>query len=364
MIFLVKSEGMLSTFPLLIWAMQSNAFCFQNKLAAKTRNQLGVHAFSSFDGGIINGSASELIAPPESLIGLISAYSSVSTITAHEQVAPLAQSIFFLPPRYHSQEVKFVQKTTGTIIEGRDLLLSMVSRWENQFNENQDVATSLERVSLLPGNNATQMTLRVQWNITWVPASAWWLQLLPARQRHYASYSHLAGQISTFSWKAVGQLFAAYFRTGTLRIPLACIQGITDLSMLENKGAWQVEQIQEDFFYAIDLRRGSLLNRKCAGDLRLFLEVARSCYDTADSNNSLWYDLVATSLPWGSVPGSRTLDVDDTEEGPLAAVVFLSVTTIALIGLASILGPELIGQSLWKLPTEVLRLEDTDFIFD
>jgi hypothetical protein len=301
-----------------------------------------------------------------------------------------------VPTTYFSPNVVFYQKATQASIAGLQSLQQSCIKWETDFGvswgstvDNDDTSnlhSNLERISLLTGTDfqSTQAAvLRMQWNVTWVPLASAWLQSLPATERQYVSYNHLSGTIRTFSWRAVGDLLSTYLRTGTIRIPLACIQGITDLhvrivsqdtSTLE-KGVdhWQITRIDEDLVYALDLQRGALLNRICANDLRLFLEIARNCRssnsnntnnsDLKSTNDDVWYDIVATSLPWRNVPGSNYLDVDDTEEGPIAAAVFLGIVTITMSLVASWLAPELLGQSLqWGRPNYIVPPEEVNQI--
>ena len=93
---------------------------------------------------------------------------------------------------------------------------------------------------------------------------------------------------------------------------------------------------RKNYFYADLCRRGQLRNRRCAQDLRLFLEVCRRppSRDAID-----WADAVDDALPWRGVPGSAALDVDDNEDdiGPVVAFVGLAaVATVALT--AALLG--------------------------
>ena len=145
----------------------------------------------------------------------------------------------------------------------------------------------------------------------------------------------------------MGSLLWNYLSTNTIRVPLSCICGISDLTFETNSSSqnsvFMLKSIEEDLEYSLDLNRGALLNRKCSDDLRLFLEAGRRLQSDKDA----WYDTVATALPWSSVPGSNVLDVDETEEGGIAAGLFLGVSALSILTLAAFLAPELIGQSLW-----------------
>lgn len=140
---------------------------------------------------------------------------------------------------------------------------------------------------------------------------------------------------------------------------MACIEGNSELqffvtSARDDDQYPKLVRISEDLSYAEELRRGVLRNRKCAQDLRLFLEAGRRLVD----DPSEWDDTVAISLPWQSVPGSNPLDVDAVEEGPMAAVVFIRVAALSVLAFATVMSPELIGQPLFGPPNYIVRPED------
>ena len=86
-------------------------------------------------------------------------------------------------------------------------------------------------------------------------------------------------------------MFLDVMTTGKLRIPLACVEGTSE--MIFSTGDNMLASITEELSYAQDLQRGSLLNRRCSDDLRLFLETGRRI-STSERN---WDELVAEALP-------------------------------------------------------------------
>jgi hypothetical protein len=245
-------------------------------------------------------------------------------------------------------------------------------KYTSEFQSELGVKSCIGRISA----TSEYLLVLVKWNVTWVPPSALWLEGVgklfgPKNLKiKYTSYNHLSGTPTAFSWKAVGKLFVDAITTGVLRVPLACIEGTTELQFSRaklnitdeidnNNEGPDVVRISEELAYAQDLKRGALQNRKCAQDLRLFLETGRRMCN----NPQEWDDKVARSLPWESVPGSNVMDVDPVEEGPVAAVLFIGFAALCILLFASVMGPELIGQSLFGPPSYIVRPEDLNSIY-
>jgi hypothetical protein len=151
---------------------------------------------------------------------------------------------------------------------------------------------------------------------------------------------------------------------GILTIPLACIQGTTTCEMMMVKSSTMtnhsaapssatppsplvshIHSIRETLVLAQELDQGYLKNRKCAQDLKLFLESGRRIQ--GDINDvDFWDTVVETSLPWSSVPGMMGLEVDANAKGeewvPLA---FLGFSAMAMVGFAWLLAQELLVTS-------------------
>jgi hypothetical protein len=270
--------------------------------------------------------------------------------------SPLTKTVFCIPPDCISDQVSFIQKSTNTRIQGLSSLQSACQQWEQDFQTDLgDVTMCTRRLS-----RVSPTTLLFQWNVTWVPPTTAWLESLanswPGVTPCYAAYTHLAGQRTSFSYRAVFDLFADAFKTGQLRVPLACIEGTTTLEF--DSSFTTLKSIVEDLGYAQDLARGGLQNRKCASDLRLFLETGRRV--GADADN--WYEAVS-NLSWMSVPGMNPMDMDPQDDGPMAPLVFLGVTGATILGFAALVAPELIGQSLFGPPNYIVRPEDLNSIY-
>ena len=304
--------------------------------------------------------------------------------TAATEVVPvISRSVLFVPPQHISKEVTFLQRATNTRIQGREKLQSLCTYWESTFEtmvsgsgDDDDDATygrgvkfGLERVF-----TTTQTTVLVQWNVTWIPPTAIWLESLCSAipgdgwEPLYRSYCHLSSQPSTFSYSAVFKLFQEAVATGQLRIPLACIQGTTtlefDVHENSNSGretnelAPMLRSITEDLNYAQDLERGVLRNRKCAMDLKLFLETGRCSFpDKIDD-----WDSIVNQLPWNSVQGMNPLEVDPQDDGEVAVPIFFGIVTVALVGFMALVAPELIGQSLFGGPTYIVQPSELDML--
>jgi len=301
--------------------------------------------------------------------------------TRPTSLSPLTNTVLFLPSDYVSDSVVYVQRATNSRLEGYTNLKNACLLWEEEFqtasedgdNDIDDfygngVQMNLKRISLL-----SSTTFVVQWNVTWVPPTALWLQSLAKANRwtpDYCSYVHLSDQISTFSYKAIAKLFRDAFAIKQLRIPLACIEGKTTCTFSSsnnsNNDLMVVESIVEDLAFAQDLRRGSLQNRKCAQDLRLFLECGRRILpDDTNTGNNDWDDVVAVALPWSSVPGmSSPLEVEpnDSEEA-MVPVIFVIVSALIVLGFASAIAPELIGQSLFGPPSYIVSPDDLKYTY-
>ena len=275
------------------------------------------------------------------------------------QEHPLTRTILScIPPHYISNDVSFYQKATNTRIQGLASLQSACRQWEQDFQTDLgDVTMSTRRFS-----RVSPTTVLYQWNVTWVPPTTAWLESLainwPGVTPCYVPYTHLVGQRTTFSYKAVFDLFAHAFQTGDLRVPLACIEGTTTLEF--DHDYTKLTSITEDLSYAQDLARGGLQNRKCATDLKLFLETGRRVGVDADT----WYETVNDNLSWMSVPGMNPMDIDPQDDGPMAPLLFLGVAGVTIVGFAALIAPELIGQSLFfGPPNYIVRPEDLNSIW-
>eukprot|EP00977_Amphora_coffeiformis_P015914 scaffold4793_cov175-Amphora_coffeaeformis.AAC.3 len=292
---------------------------------------------------------------------------AVSTISqdwvAQHTTNKLTNTVLCLPPEYFADTVVYTQNAIrgSNQLQGYLALESACRQWDETFSTDPGGNVQMEqcRSSLM-----SPTTMVTTWNVTWIPPTALWLQGLAewnGWKAIYVPYVHSSDRISTFSYKAVGQLLWDALRTRQLRIPLACINGSTVYEFdrraspsNNNSNSHQmiVVSIREDLAYAEELTRGVLQNRKCAQDLRLFLENGRRI--PLQSNDD-WQVVVAQALPWQSVPGMNPFDVDPNrpDEACVPAVV-LGGVALTLVGFAALVAPELLGQSVWGPPTYIV----------
>ena len=309
--------------------------------------------------------------------------SSIATATAttvDPLNGPVARTVLLVPPSACSDDIVYEQVASKTRVQGLDQLQHLCERFDQDFQSELGVESTIHRISLLPTATTTKAVVAVNWNVTWVPPTAAWLEALgttwPGVQVQKVTYNHLSGEVTTFSWKAVFRLFANAWTTGMLRIPLACIEGQTRLSFQhrqrqddtdatmtdpdndnDKENGWVCFRIVEELSYAQDLARNTLRNRRCSADLRVFLETGRRCQPT-----QVWDDIVATCLPWSSVPGSGPLDVDPSEEGPEGALVALGLAGLITIGFANFLARMVLGQSLFGPPSYIVPPDELNDI--
>jgi hypothetical protein len=361
-----------------------------------------------------------------------------------QQISPrpypfiLSKSILMVPPKHMKETVVFVQRATNTRLHGRSTLESISDYWESTFETTTTTSTTtttttdgggggvgvgggvafdVDRISTIGPT-----TVIVQWNVTWVPPTSWVLEFLATQILRvtpaYETYTHRSHEErTTFSYTALLRLFQDASQTKRLRIPLACIQGMSTLEF-ENETKTtttaattttttttshnddddddddvdvdvdssathpppppllvlpQLKSISEELNYAQDLQRGTLRNRNCANDLKLFLETGRcirpddqrsannnyspnqtnEVMDNKNSNNKGtefydWNRVVAEALPWETVPGMMNpLDIDGQEDGAVAVPLFLGIVLLSLVSFSVLVAPELLGQSIF-----------------
>lgn len=245
----------------------------------------------------------------------------------------------------------FVQKTTHTRIQGKRNVTKTCQAWNDSFEQCQAFITRVSTIS--------EHKFVVQWNVTWIPPSAAWLELVGESffTTEYVTYNHLANQVSTFSWNAVYKFFARAVTTGKLRIPTACIEGTSSCRVDSSGNLIRVEE--EDLSYVMDLSRGTLQNRKCADDLDYFLQVARRPRDYSEEE---WESHVRNVLVWSTVPGyTDPLYVEQNREDSVGIVYFGIVMAVLLV-FANTVGPMLIGQSLIGPPSYIVAPNDLQFV--
>jgi hypothetical protein len=273
---------------------------------------------------------------------------------------PLTRSVFCVPPECISPDIVYLQRSTNTRVEGKTNLEAAAEQWEQDFQTDRgDVQYQVERISTTAPN-----TILVNWNLTWVPPTADWLMSLGKSvgfNLEYRTYTHLYDQPSSFYYRAIFNLFRDAIATGSLRIPLACIQGSTMLEFQhsddrdDKNNNLLLCSIKEDLNYAQDLSRRAMKNRKCAQDLRLFLETGRRVPQISPQE---WDDSLVKAFDWTSVPGMGTLDIEPQDDEPIVALAFLGVSISIILLFAAILAPELLGQSLFGPPSYIVPPEE------
>jgi hypothetical protein len=273
----------------------------------------------------------------------------------------LKSTVNHVPTEFWSRQLSFQQVVTSMKVEASDL-----RGWDvgaDLFNELDDDATTMVGS---PSLISPEMVL-IPWNVTWTPPSSAWLrdlgELWPGVTVEPRPYNHLFDKPSSFSWEAVGRLFSDAVRDGSLRVPLACIEGHSCLRFRKKGGEsadWELCSITEELSYAIDLERNALRNQKCAEDLRLFLLLGRKPPSISWEE---WEDQVA-GLAWSSVPGSGPLDIVPMadEEGIPPAILFLGAASVGILAFATALAPELIGQSLFTSPSYIIQPSELNSI--
>ena len=237
-------------------------------------------------------------------------------------------------PRDNWAEDVTLRSACGVSVKGADELARAADNWSRAA---ADELPDFQAAASAAASVAARKVI-VKYNASWTPPSAAWLvavaRLWPGVEPAPTPYADRYGEVSKFSWKGVVKIFQDAARTGRLRVPLALIEGRATLKF-DDVGA--LTAVVDDIFFADTCRRGQLRNRRCAQDLRLFLEV---CRRPPGRDVVEWTDAVEDALPWGGIPGSAPRDVDDNEDDPiLFAVAFVGIAALASYALtAALLG--------------------------
>lgn len=178
----------------------------------------------------------------------------------------------------------------------------------------------------------------VRWRASWSPEGVVWLENVAnvcGWELERFDIGDLRGELSTFSWRAVGSLLSTAVTTGQLRLPLANVEGRTELRI--DPATQKVVSLTERVDLVADADGGRLLNRKVAQELAAWLDVCRRpCAVDPDE----WAATVRSRCLSG-VPGAGVLDVDPSEDGPAAAAVFALVAALLLGALTGALAEPL-----------------------
>lgn len=261
---------------------------------------------------------------------------SLRELVASQRGAGVRATASFAPPGALADGFRF-RGDAGAAVDGAAAFEKALDLWEAEAKRDlpSDLRGATVSVSSLARNEVT-----VRWNATWTPPPAAWLNavagLWPGVEAAPTPYADKARDVIAFSWKKVFRLFGDAARTGRLRVPLACVEGTSRLTFEDDR----LRSVTEDYVYADLLRRGQLRNRRCAEDLRTFLEV---CRRPPTMSEEAWASDVGAALPWRGVPGSNPLDVEPGEGGAGEVVVFAVLVVGGLAALSATLAPVLLG---------------------
>ena len=168
----------------------------------------------------------------------------------------------------------------------------------------------------------------VRWRASWSPESTKWLEAVARVFRWEIERFDLdPREESRFSWNSVGGLFLRAATTRRLKLPCACVEGRSLLSIDERSGL--VLQ-QRESIDVLDLAaRNQLRNRKVAANVAEFLDVTRR---PPEVDYDEWASAVASRVLSG-VPGAGALDIEplaDGSEGTTALILFGLISAVAV----------------------------------
>ena len=185
-----------------------------------------------------------------------------------------AATAIFCPRDTWAEDVT-LRSACGVCVNGADALTRVAENWSRAA---ADELPDFQAAASAAASVAAREVI-VKYNASWTPPSAAWLLSVasawPGVEAAPTPYADRYGQVSTFSWKGVVKLFQDAAATGRLRVPLALIEGRAILKF-DDGGA--LTAVSDEIYFADLCRRGQLRNRRCAQDLRLFLEV-ESCVE-------------------------------------------------------------------------------------
>ena len=185
-----------------------------------------------------------------------------------------AATAIFCPRDTWAEDVT-LRSACGVCVNGADALSRAAENWSRAA---ADELPDFQAAASAAASVAAREVI-VKYNASWTPPSATWLlsvaRIWPGVEAAPTPYADRYGQVSTFSWKGVVKLFQDAAATGRLRVPLALIEGRAILKF-DAEGA--LTAVSDEIYFADLCRRGQLRNRRCAQDLRLFLEV-ESCVE-------------------------------------------------------------------------------------
>ena len=223
----------------------------------------------------------------------------------------------------------------GYTLEGADAYSAASRAWHNDCCEllGPSYTTTVQRVAQLSSPDE----VAVRWRAEWSPDSTRWLEALAdAIGWEIERFDLDASTVSTFSWRAIFDLFASASTTRRLALPTASVEGRAVLRIDEASGLVTSHSESVD---VIGLAAASRLrNRKVAQNTAEFLDIRRPPQCDSDE----WAVEVAAAVLVG-VPGAGTLEVEpleDEREGTVAIVAFGLIAIAALSFSVRLLGDE------------------------
>ncbi|KAL1530515.1 hypothetical protein AB1Y20_001416 [Prymnesium parvum] len=193
--------------------------------------------------------------------------------------------------------------------------------------------TSHTRCALLPDG-----ALVVRWRAEWEPETLPWAPAVASLFQWDIKHEDLDPYAaSTFRWRALGRLLFEAAATSTLRLPASFVEG-TAVFTLDERGTHVISHKERiDLVGLAD--SGRLLNRRCAQDCALFLDVCRRP-DSVDPDD--WAARVRSRV-LARVPGAGVLDVEpgDDAEGAFAIGAF----AIVALGVAGCIASAIAGDA-------------------
>ena len=216
------------------------------------------------------------------------------------------------------------------------------ARWQRDSTELlSEFETSILRVAATGESEVV-----VRWRAEWAPDQNRWLATFAEAVGWKVSRFDLdPSAVSSFSWRAVGKLLSSAASTGQLRLPCSSVEGTSRLRLEPRRSPdaessagdedqqFVVSSIRDAIDHVSAADAGTLLNRKCAADVAMFLDMRRPSAVDPDE----WAATVRSRVLVG-VPGAGTLDIepmDDEREGSVAlaafAVLMLGAVIAALV---------------------------------
>lgn len=186
-------------------------------------------------------------------------------------------------------------------------------------------STEILRCEPLPllTQKETSTSVNIRWKASWIPAGSTWLyQLAESFDWKVEKRTPDPSKISTFSYKAIFDVFRGAFQTGIIKLPISSIEGNTILSILIDESVKNEKNNEVDSRMEISIKEsidlvneadiGRLQNRRVAQELASWLDVSRRP-DEIGTTIEEWASQVRSRII-STTPGAGILDVDPNAE--------------------------------------------------